>query len=436
MGKTYIGTVKYNIRCSFEITGVVDKHDIIGAVFGQSEGLIGDQMDLRELQQGGKIGRIEVVDEKVEGNSVKGILVVPSSLDMVQTSLLAAAIESIDKVGPYEAHFSTQQIEDARSEKRKVITDRAKELLKKLMSENLPESQEIEDEIRKKMRAAEIKEFGPDKLPSGPDVWKEEEIILVEGRADVINLLKHNINNVIGMNGSKIPESIIELCKRKKVTLFVDGDRGGELITRELTRNTSIEFIARAPDGKEVEELTGKEILASLRRKAPVREGVMEVSRIPRTFTPRKPFTEGRFPSRGPPRRSPTGRGPGRPPMGSRPYTRSPMRGPFIPMGLPPIEIPATEEEKKMFSPSMNEVKGKLEAVLLDEGNKEITRVKVRELMPKLKEVKGAHSIVFDGIITKRLVDEAKAIGVKNLVGVRKGKITEEEGIKTVILKP
>ena len=56
MAKTYLSTVKYEAVVQFEITGVVDRHDIIGAVFGQSEGLLGETLDLRALQKNGKSG--------------------------------------------------------------------------------------------------------------------------------------------------------------------------------------------------------------------------------------------------------------------------------------------------------------------------------------------------------------------------------------------
>ncbi|MCX6798543.1 MAG: DNA primase, partial [Candidatus Diapherotrites archaeon] len=87
MAKTYLSTVKYLIKTNFEIDGIVDKHDIIGAIFGQSEGLVGEEMDLKELQQNGKIGRIDV-DTKVHGGKTTGILTVPSSMDKVKTTLL------------------------------------------------------------------------------------------------------------------------------------------------------------------------------------------------------------------------------------------------------------------------------------------------------------------------------------------------------------
>ncbi|MEW6294695.1 MAG: DNA primase DnaG [Candidatus Diapherotrites archaeon] len=436
MAKTYLSTVKYNIVCSFEINGLVDKHDVIGAIFGQSEGLLGEEMDLRELQKNGKIGRIEIIPEQAEGKT-KGKLIVPSSLDMVQTSLLAAAIESIDKVGPYESKFATEQIEDTRTNKRKEIKDRAKELLQKFLHEQMPATQELEEEVRENVRTEELQFYGPEKLPCGPDIEKEESIIIVEGRADVLNLLRNNIKNVIGINGSKIPETIIDLCRRKTVTLFADGDRGGELIQRQLMQLTKIDFLARAPDGKEVEELTRKELVMALKKKIPSSlafrqpEGMERERPFRRSFR-RPPLREKGF---GRPRgRFSPGRrsfGPGR---GRRPVGR--FGQPFRPFEEPiEKELPVSEEDRALFEPKIKELKGSLEAVLLDQSNNEITRVKVRDLLTSLKEYNNVNSIVFDGIVTKRLAEEARTLGIKNLVGIRKGRIGTVEGVKVIIIR-
>ena len=271
MAKAYVNTVKYVIHTSFEVNGIVDKPDIVGAVFGQSEGLLGDELDLKELQKNGKVGRIEV-DLKSSLGKTKGDLHAPSSMDMVETSLLAAAIEAVDKVGPCEAKFSTVNIEDTRGEKRKEIKDRAKTLLQKMMAEQIPESQEITEEVRDTVKVEELVEIGTDKLPAGPEAESSKEIVVVEGRADVINMLRAAVKNVIGMEGSKISETIVNICKNKTVTIFVDGDRGGDLIARKLMQLAKVDFIAKAPDGKEVEELARKEILQSLHRKIPATE--------------------------------------------------------------------------------------------------------------------------------------------------------------------
>ncbi len=269
MGKIYVDSVKYLIKARLEARGMVEKPDVIGAIFGQTEGLLGEELDLRELQKTGRIGRIEAKLERKNGSTV-GEVIVPSGLGMVETAIIAAALETIDRIGPTEASMKVEKIEDVRSSKRRYVVERAKELLRRMMEEEIPDSKEFINQVKEELRKAEIVEYGEDKLPAGPEIDESEEIIVVEGRADVLNLLKHGIRNVIAMNGNRVPNTLKELSKKKVVTLFVDGDRGGDLIIKMALENMDVDYIARAPDGKEVEELTQKEILKALRRKTPV----------------------------------------------------------------------------------------------------------------------------------------------------------------------
>src|SRR3989338_9857104 len=144
MAKTYIDTVKYIVTANFSIDGLVEKPDIIGAIFGQTEGLIGNDLELRELQKNGKIGRIEV-DLEAKGGKTSGKIIIPSSLDRVETVILASAVEVVDKVGPCAATIAVEKVEDTRSAKRKQIIDRAKYLLQRMLSSDVPESQELTD---------------------------------------------------------------------------------------------------------------------------------------------------------------------------------------------------------------------------------------------------------------------------------------------------
>lgn len=263
---------KYIIKAEFEIDGIVDREDIIGAIFGQTEGLLGMELDLRELQKQGKLGRIEVEYKRV-GNKTIGTITIPTSLKAVETSLIAAAIETVDRVGPAKARFRVKEIVDVRSSKREYIRNRAKELFVQLLSKTAPDIEELRRELEEAYYSKQLIEYGEEKLPAGPLVEKSDEIILVEGRADVVNLVKHGILNVLGMNGINIPKSVVELSKRKKVTLFIDGDRGGELVLRNLlAAGADIDYVAVAPPGREVEELTNKEILKALKSKIPLEQ--------------------------------------------------------------------------------------------------------------------------------------------------------------------
>src|SRR3989338_4522891 len=267
MAKISPVSIKYMIYASFSAQGPVEKPDVIGAIFGQTEGLLGTELEMRELQKEGKIGRIEVDLETVDGKSV-GEIRVPSALDKSETTIIAAALETIYRIGPTEAEIIILKIEDVRGSKRDFILERAKKLLEGL-EEGGGKFEEMSKALKEDVRTVKIQEYGESRLPAG-DI-SGREIIVVEGRADVVNLLKNRVNNVIGMNGTKLPSEIAKLGEEKEITLFIDGDRGGKLIAKNVISNARILWVAIAPDGKEVEELAGKEILMSLRKSIPTR---------------------------------------------------------------------------------------------------------------------------------------------------------------------
>ena len=267
MAKVSPVSIKYMIYASFKAEGPLEKPDVIGALFGQTEGLLGSDLEMRELQKEGRIGRIEVELETVDGKSI-GEIKVPSALDKSETTIIAAALETIDRIGPTEAEIKITKIEDVRGSKRDFIIDRAKKLLEGI--DGGSDFGEMSKNLVEETRAARIQDYGEEKLPAGD--LSGDEIIVVEGRADVVNLLKNRVNNVIGMNGTKLPAEIARLGEEKALTLFVDGDRGGKLIAKNVIGNAKVQYVAVAPDGKEVEELTGKEIIVALRRKMPASE--------------------------------------------------------------------------------------------------------------------------------------------------------------------
>ena len=263
-------TTKYVIEAKFKIKGVVAQSDIVGAVFGQTEGLLLD-LDLRDLQKSGRIGRIEVDNESKDGIS-EGIIKIPSSLTRKETALLAATVETVSRVGPCEAEIELIDIRDVRESKRKQIIERAAELLKK-WDQNSLESSEIEEKIDAGIKLGEITSWGPENLPAGPNVDSSQEIIIVEGRADVLNLLRIGVKNTIATQGTHVPKSVVKLIKTKKpVIAFLDGDRGGTIILNELMQRAKVDFVARAPEGLEVEELTRKQMIKALQNKKPARD--------------------------------------------------------------------------------------------------------------------------------------------------------------------
>jgi DNA primase len=267
MAKIAPSSIKYIIYAKFEAEGAIEKPDVIGAIFGQTEGLLGEEMEMRELQKTGKIGRIEVNLTLEDGRTI-GEIEIPSAMDKNETSLIGAAIETIEKIGPGETKVIIEKIEDVRGSKREFILERAKQLLGQMGSSG--DMKEFGRELGEASKMSSLKTYGVENLPCGD--LSGEEIIIVEGRADVVNMIRQGVKNVICMNGAKLPETIKELSKEKTTTLFVDGDRGGKLIIKNVTENADIDFITMAPEGREVEELTSKEILQALRRRVTLKE--------------------------------------------------------------------------------------------------------------------------------------------------------------------
>lgn len=401
MGKIDLGTTKYVIRLGVEISGIVEKPDVVGAIFGQTEGLLGNDLDLRELQKTGRIGRLEVTIESKGGKS-KGTIKVPSSLDKVETSILAAAVETIDRVGPCEAKITVEAIEDVRISKRRQVIERAKKILGTMIEDITPDTLEITEEVKESIRLQQIKEYGKDKLPVGPNIEDSDAIIIVEGRADVLHLLKHGIKNAIGVEGTSISQTIVNLSKQKTVTVFTDGDRGGELILRELLQIAEIDHVSRAPDGKEVEELTKKELFKSLRNKTPV-EQVMDTLAV-----------KGKEEIKKKPQHIQ------KPPMAVKPPEKHIQK--------PQVKaVPKADGKVEKFKKLFDDLSGTLKAYLLDKDVNVIKEVAVRDLAVSLKNSnEDISTVIFDGVITQRLVEIANERKVEHLVGAKVGNITKK----------
>jgi DNA primase len=262
-------TTKYLIHISLTAEGVVEKPDVVGAIFGQTEGLLGEDLDLRDLQRTGRVGRIDVQITSKKGETT-GEILISTSLDRAETAILAASLETIDRVGPCVARVTVASIEDIRVSKRKKIVERAKEILIDRFDDGTIDSDELLDDVRQSLRIEKIGSIGEEKAPAGPNVLESDAIIIVEGRADVLNLLRYGIKNAVAVEGTNIPKTVIDLCEKKTVTAFFDGDRGGELILRELLQVADIDFVAFSPRGKSVEDMTRKEVIKTLRNKVPV----------------------------------------------------------------------------------------------------------------------------------------------------------------------
>ncbi|MEM1880706.1 MAG: DNA primase DnaG [Sulfolobales archaeon] len=395
--------MKYLIRARVEVDGNVDKPDVIGAIFGQTEGLFGSEFDLRELQDKGRIGRI-IIDSKQQGGRTVGEIIIPSNLDRVETALVAAMIEFVDKVGPYNAKIQVLNIVDVRYEKIKKISERAKEILQQWFKEKPVDVKEILNEIESSVRTAEVVYYGPERLPAGPDVDKADTIIVVEGKADVANLLRYGYRNVIAIEGAKgkIPETVVNLSKQKTVIAFVDGDHAGDLILRELIRVAEVDYVARAPTGKEVEELTGKEIAKALKNAIPVQSYLQQLEK--REVVEKAEATT------------------------TTPTTQTQIVEKPSETNIPEVESTITYQVPQNIIEELRKLGGTLEAVIYDQNWNEISRVAVKDLVDHIVKLDGVnpHAIVMDGIITQRVVDAASVKGVKIIVGSRVGVISKK----------
>lgn len=522
-------TTKYIIRTKISADGVIERPDIVGAIFGQTEGLLGTDLDLRELQKTGRIGRIEVMVTTKNGKT-RGNIFIPSSLDKVKTSVLAASLETIDRVGPCVATIEVTKIEDVRAAKRVNIVERAKDIYKTMFDDDLLETQEITDVIRESVRVEGITTYGKNKLPAGPE-YNANEIIVVEGRADVLTLLKYGIKNTISVGGTNVPPEVVDLLKGKKVTIFTDGDRGGELIIRELMQMANVDYVARPPDGKAVEDLVQKEIILALRRKMTKDQyiekfGIILPSskRIKKPAEPEKVSASSKLLEKKTPkritkirqtallsdsdpkfdeeeaprvRRTRTERLSERPEkiekitegverIEKTPREERPVRQPRLKtervkadelddiIAVKYVELDADEKEaqapeerpgrvravfesdvrgvgKQMrgrdtgrgrreeevekeqkpsipapFDKEMETLAGTLTSRILDRNNDVLFEIPVRDLANTLKSgVNGAKTVVFDGVVTQRIIDIAAEQGIENLIGLKIGNVVK-----------
>ena len=365
------GIVKYHVKLSYEVDGLVERADIIGAIFGQTEGLLGPEMNLNELQRVSKVGRIEVI-AKSTSNTTNGNATIPMSTDIDTCALIAAGIESIDKVGPFDCKFTLDAIDDVRAAKKDDIVRRAKEIKQKWATKTVSEGETMLNDVHQG-DSGKLSTYGPSKLTCSSGVFNSKWIILVEGRADVINLLRAGYDNVLAIEGAKIDESIKELCSEKDtVVAFIDGDRAGGFILKELKSVVTLDYELQADTGVEVEELTPQRLDEILR---PIADEIKN--------------------------------------------------------GKPKPEL-KTEDDKsiadiasKIF-PNLNET---LEAVALDGDQKEIFKVPISEVVSKLSSQSGIKYLLLDGIITKRLLEGAKNAGIECVIGHRVAKLSNSDGM-------
>ena len=396
MGKgEELTTTKYLIHAQITANGIVEKPDVVGAVFGQTEGLLSNDLDLRELQRTGRIGRIQVNIHSNSGRA-KGEIVIPSSLDRVETAILAASLETINRVGPCEAEIQTLKVEDVRAVKREQVVNRAKEIYKNMVESVGPASMKMIEEVREAMRIHEISEYGDDRLPAGPSIHTSDAIIVVEGRSDVLNLLKYGIKNTVAVEGVSVPQSIGDLSKKRTTTAFVDGDRGGELILKELLQIGDVDYITRAPKGKEVEDLEKDEVLVALRDKVPTAQ-----------FLANHNILDD-----------------GNNKYESKKHEKSNKKHKkYQKEAEPEVE----DDETSLMKDMLKEFEGTSSGAILDEALNMTKEVNVENIYEEIKNIDGpADTVIFDGVISQRLVDIASQKGINKLVAFKSMNIVKK----------
>ena len=398
---------KYVIRASIRANGVVNKSDVVGAVFGQTEGLLGDELDLRDLQKSGRMGRVEVDIRSDKGKS-KGEIEISSSMDQVETSVFAAALETVERVGPCKATVKITALEDSRTSKREVIIERARSLLIDLLQDSRSAGSTITDTVRQALQTEEIVRF-KGKLPAGPNVETSDAVIIVEGRGDVLNLLKHGIKNAVAVEGTNIPKEVTALTKEKTVTAFVDGDRGGEMIIQELLQVAEVDFIARAPSNTEVEHITHKQIMKCLRDKTSA-ELFMEQNKWARPGSGTSSKKTRRSPSK---------------------KASSTTKAKKEAAPAAPAEPAEPVEASPVFLKQLDALQGSKNARFL--ATEELAdEVSISGLQDQLEnsgttyKKNGVNTLVMDGIITQRLIELVPKAGINVIVAEKKGPLPRD----------
>ena len=172
--------------------------------------------------------------------------------------------------------------------------------------------------------------------------------------------MRCGIFNTVALEGAKVPESIKKITKERNATALLDGDRGGDLIQKELLQVTNVKFVGRAPRGKEIEECNCKEITEAIENKVASQR------------------THGQ--------------------------TNTTNKEPMPQAPAAPALVILNASKLKSQTQSAQAAKalvGTLEAVLLNDKLELIERLPVSQLAEKLQQITGVDTVVFDGIITQ-----------------------------------
>jgi DNA primase len=472
MVKDEVTTTKYLIHSQINAKGFVEKPDVVGAIFGQTEGLLSDSLDLRELQKTGRIGRIKV-DMTNKSGRTRGEVIIPSSLDRIETTILAASLETINRVGPCEANLHITKIEDVRAVKRRTIVERAKELYKNMMEEFTPESTRMIDEVKESIRRPEIIEYGEEGLPAGPNTPTSDAILIVEGRSDVLNLLKYGIKNTIAVEGVNVPKTVAKLTKERTVTAFLDGDRGGDLILKELLQIGDIDYVTRAPRGLEVEYLDKEQVIYALKNKTSVDKITTQANynhnshnytrntenkynkssnnQKTRITSEHKKISEDNNKFKEEMNLNNNFKEDSKVPSGNgymKVNAKSSKNNSYVSddnlqqsnnISVEEVDLNESVDDKQdqnKHQRILNELSGTGCGRLYDENFNQVAQVKVENIYNEIKSTdKSIKTVIFDGIISQRLVDLSKEKNIENLVAVKMNEVVKKPETIRIITK-
>jgi len=173
------------------------------------------------------------------------------------------------------------------------------------------------------------------------------------------------------------------------------------------TAGAEIDFICRAPRGTEVEELSRKELIKCLRNKIPYEQtNGKKVDVVKNDVKSSAPYESPKINVTVQDRRAP------------EPFKK-------------PEPVVVKKVERKNLESELNDLNNTLKARLYDENYSIISEIKVRDVIKSLEERNDVKAIVFDGIVTQRLVDLANNKGVKTILGIKLGNVNKKpDGIE------
>jgi DNA primase len=148
-----------------------------------------------------------------------------------------------------------------------------------------------------------------------------------------------------------------------------------------------VDYIAATPEGRSVEDMTYKEIMKALHNKTPVEQQENALDKKEQETETKRVVIQ-------------------------RKKTKA-----------------AKEEKEKTpnpFKSQLEELEGTFKARLFDKEKKVLKETTVRDLAKELKETsENANSVVFDGVITQRIVDIAKEKELEYVVGIKIGDVVK-----------